>query len=935
MASEEITSLLSLKVEAAPETSQQLQPVTNDENLNHTHQETDGFFDKMIVDQRDQLLQISFRKDSTIECLKLELQLLETQLKSAVKEKSEALARLDSIEGKELNVSFKEKQMEMDGERVDNQIANLTDDLNKNVAELIAVRNDYLWATTQLQIDSKKYTEQLEHANSSICKLTQANEMLKSENEEYASKLSEQIDESSQLMIACDEDLRSKVELVELHKANSDDHKAYINELEAAVIQLKELVNETADECDSMATKLNTCDKKYQKELDVRDEIIASLKQELRHANDLLSSDENENDSDNQMATTSDNDSLHHIVFPTLDDTRFEKGATMTEMYTKYCKVAQELHAKQQDYNELEMETKNVVEGVKESARKFNALQLDNKKLKAANEKFNEEKKNLIVEKVVTRAKLESTLVRCNFLENEKKRLEVYASKYLEYLLSKSPGESVKPDVNDSQRDLPQRLTELEEQNQGLLQLVRELRDANENFLSKSCKENSSLRNDVCHKSVEVNENELNYYSADPSRFKQKKNVLQIEEKLQNKIKELDELKQEYNTLKNEQRELTAEKVKLSTEVNLSNIKSTGLNHQIQIVEEQNKMYVNTISEQKIAMTYLTNENKSCIQKLCTLESRCDNLQSECRKLTDTKNSLEIEVETLKRELRHQMKSNHILETKLQITGESSKRLQTDAQLKQEERNAEMRIQTQKLQNELDQCRTIITDMTSKSMMDMSTQMDDTENQQIENSEPITFEIRTMDDVSRKSKFFNSLQLAKAENQERADSSTSSQVVTRKRSRSDKNDADYHVTLRSQKKPRVSFTTDTKSYDGVVHQSRKKPLQSDTKSANAARSSLPISLQVIKMEHEELDDNVDINVCDDNDQGWIPAYQVQNPNIELELRKEVRTRRQTQFLRDAFLSGTGESEVRQLIGIRGTIKTVNIFSINFVNILEF
>lgn len=868
----------------------QKQQIVQSNNTNN--QEPDGFNIRIeaVVDQRDHLLQILFRKESEVQRLKGDKEFLEQQLKSAVKGKSEALAKLDLIEGKELNLLFKEKEMEMDKERLHNEVARLTEDLNTSRAELMAVRHDYLWATNQLQIDFNQHTEQLRVANSNICELSQTNQMLKSQNEEYASKLTEQINESSKLMEVYNKDLKAKVELVELYKSNCDDYQAHIKDLEAGVIQLQQLVNEAADECGILETKLNKIDEKHQIELNERDEIIANIRQELKHANILLGSDGNA--SDKRMDTEPDINVLDDTLVTEVGDIHLNKDITMTEMYNKYCAAVKELHNKQNDYNELEIETKNLYEGVQESAKKFNLLQLDNKKLKAANDKFIEDQKNLIVEKVVTRVKLEDTLILCDFLEKENKRLELYGSQSLD--------DNVKSNVTDSKRDSQYFLSELKEQNQTLLQLVselytkieemagtetkfnleiQELRDANENLIANRWIENAASTN-VCHKSVGVSEYELMFGSDpstdNPSIFQLKKNVQKIEEKLQSKIKELQELKEVYDAVQNEKRDLTAEKIKLSVALNVSNILNNGCNKKILILNEQSTMYVNTISEQKIAINLLTTEKINANQKLSAVENQCEHLHNECRKLTDAKKPLEIEVEILKKDLLQAKISIQILENKLEIAGEVSKRLQTQTQLKIEEKDKQMLLDRQKLQNEVERCQNIIAGMTRSSMRDISTETENIEN---ESQDPVTFEITTLDDDSQTNKFnfLNTLQLEKSEKKVKRKLNSSS---TSKRSRNEESlssslSSNGSVT-RSQKRARVLLKDDTKINGGI---------------------GLPLSYEVpvIKIKSEE-DQDEDVDVCDPNDEDYIPPRSA----IELELRKEIRTRSQAHFLQNAL-----------------------------------
>lgn len=208
-----------------------------------------------ISEHKQQLMNHLVRKDKQIENLSSELQNLESRLQAAVAEKMNALARLERIEGKELALSYKEKQMNSDAERLNNTIESLTEDSNKNVAELIAARQEVISITADFEIDSKKKSEQLKMANLSIDELSETNEMLKAEKEELEHKLREQLVTSGKMKKVFEDELKVKTGLSQLYNENRCAYEAQIDELTDGIHELQRLLNEVIDDYGILETR--------------------------------------------------------------------------------------------------------------------------------------------------------------------------------------------------------------------------------------------------------------------------------------------------------------------------------------------------------------------------------------------------------------------------------------------------------------------------------------------------------------------------------------------------------------------------------------------------------------------------------------------------------------------------------------------------------
>lgn len=641
------------------ELGHQLENSTNEMRHQQFEGRNDVHNDK--TDIIDQLMKIMIRKDGKIKNMSLELTGLEKQLESAVVGKLDVLARLDAIEGKECTLWLKEKQMDLDRERLNIHIENLTDDSNKKAIELMAVRQELASASAQFEIDLSEKSEKLKAANWNVCNLTQTNVLLRIQNQEYVCKLNEQLNESDKIIKDYENDLKSKIDLAELHKENCDYHQAHIDELTASVIEMQHLLYETVDECGLFEIKMKESELDYQNELVANYEMITNLKQELEDANCLLKAYHN---NDRKNLDDEVEDELVNIL-PYSSNHRLRMGMTFTEIYSQYCAVVSALQTKEQECQILEVEVKNLVEYVNEKAIQFNQQQKEGRNHQVTDDELVEKRKNFLVEKYVAREEMEANRIRFTLLNTENKELKsamkFYVTEYLKNIQSMRANEVANKNLDVVEGTSNQRANavELEQQNQQLLVLVYELIDiilkmedvdtTNENYEfeeggddKENLVANTSLcssTTNVCVKSVEVTDDELMLEGNrnDSSGVNSpKENLLKI-----------DELTPDNNKLRNE----LWEKNRLLAESNLAFLQKSDLNQKIQTLSEQNQTYLSTIAQYKIANKFLKDENVNTTMKLSTADGRFKLLQNEYRSMITIKISLETEVEKLRLQL--------------------------------------------------------------------------------------------------------------------------------------------------------------------------------------------------------------------------------------------------------------------------------------------
>ncbi|KAJ6645850.1 Nucleoprotein TPR, partial [Pseudolycoriella hygida] len=489
-----------------------------------------------LVDERDQLQKLLDRKEDNIERLNENNRHLEEQLQAAVGAKYEALARLDEIEGKEQMLKHKEKLMEMENELKNSEIANLRDNLNRNLTELAALRKEITSTTIQFEIDLKQKTEELRNATLTIQELTETNQTVNALCDEISTKLKDQMTSSGQLMEHYRKELDAMTKLAEFRKDESDEHQTQVNELNAALKELQRIVNQTTDECGIFETKLKQCDDEHQKVVHEKDQQITQMKQELKVANEML-----------EKADAEHAERIVENYMPSANamNRRLKTGLTFTEICAKYFELLEQVKIKDQEIQNLKLHFETVFQDVQEKATERERLDVEFKKATLLNEELQSKIEDLISERVLVREEmgklrhLEKENTDLKTTRADLRRQVCHLLNEIEYSrggTSSDHDQSITSDmpaneVISSRLVVFNNIVELQEQNEKLLLVVRDLSTKleemeeiqnsidNETFQSK-CKE-YERRLLIAEQSRRDNEEQLENCLKEKERYKQ------------------------------------------------------------------------------------------------------------------------------------------------------------------------------------------------------------------------------------------------------------------------------------------------------------------------------------------------------------------------------------------------------------------------------
>ncbi|XP_055614140.1 nucleoprotein TPR [Uranotaenia lowii] len=344
---------------------------------------------------------------------------LEQKLKAANVTKCEALAKLEEIQSKEFSLDFKEKRMDKELAMRDNHIKKLTDEWNRALQDLQNVRREQNFKSLTTDAKLSEKTEELKIATAQIAHLSEQNQELSAKAEELTNRMLQQNEETRKMIDHYRKELQSQTKLCELYQEDCEDNKKQSEELSAAVSELKKLLNEASDSYGKLETQQKSLVLKHEKELESKDQNIQQLKDELKHANELI-----------QLAKEESLQNAVEKLAPTAAATSrmIKSGMTLTELYTMYVKTAEDLQVEKKENSKLQLQIKNIVQELEERAPELTRQQNDYQNIKDANEEMSAQLNKLIEENAEIRSELVSMQDKVRYLDGENKKYKLERS---------------------------------------------------------------------------------------------------------------------------------------------------------------------------------------------------------------------------------------------------------------------------------------------------------------------------------------------------------------------------------------------------------------------------------------------------------------------------------------------------------------------------
>ncbi|XP_014665092.1 PREDICTED: nucleoprotein TPR-like [Priapulus caudatus] len=303
------------------------------------------------------------RKNREIDRLNEEWKQMSNKLTTANQRRCEAQAKLDEINSQAISNKFSEERWAQEKKLLEQQVSWLNADGNRKEKELYSLRQETSGKVLQLQM-------QLDGKSEEAVGLQENVDLLANTNREQEQKLEQLIDklkESHTTHIKSEEqfqaELHAQTKLAGLYHNSSEEAEGKVLELMTAVHELQKLLKQAAVTHTQLEQKYGEDTRALQASVDDGNGKLDALAKELENANDLLSAARPHG----HASMTSEQ--LEELL-PTAATTSklLKSGMTLTQIYNEYVQTSSALELERLENKRLNQYLEQILQEIEEKA---------------------------------------------------------------------------------------------------------------------------------------------------------------------------------------------------------------------------------------------------------------------------------------------------------------------------------------------------------------------------------------------------------------------------------------------------------------------------------------------------------------------------------------------------------------------------------------
>ncbi|XP_070555151.1 nucleoprotein TPR-like [Ptychodera flava] len=448
--------------------------------------------------EKRELVELLEKKSHEIERLNDEWSDLSEKLGDANTAKIQAQAKLDEILEEDVSTKYRERRLQQEKEMQNQQNEWLNKELREKTDELLALRKAKSSQVLSLKSEVESKNQEIKHLQDTVDSLRSTNETQNTRIESLIQKVKDVQDNQVQNEEQFHVEIQAQSRLTELYKSVSEESKLKEKELQTAVEELQKLLKQSSDQHSVLEESMKFVDGQHVKKEKELDEKIEKMERELEHANDLLAvSRKKEGD------TSLSEDQLISI-FPTAAATssQLKSGMTLTQIYSSYVEVSDALALEKQENGRLNQYLDDILKEIEEKAPIMQQQREDYEKLLQTVDQLSRKLDAAMLENEQQRIKTDESERKVSQQTRENSRLRLQTSdlgRQVRILLKEveeARGGHVSTaaddanisssDVSSSSHIITEKLVsfrnieELQEQNERLLSVVRDLSEKKE-----------------------------------------------------------------------------------------------------------------------------------------------------------------------------------------------------------------------------------------------------------------------------------------------------------------------------------------------------------------------------------------------------------------------------------------------------------------------
>ncbi|XP_071964047.1 nucleoprotein TPR-like isoform X2 [Antedon mediterranea] len=445
--------------------------------------------------EKNDLLDTLERKNSELEQLNDDWKSLTEKLANANQQKVQAQIKLDEIQSQDISGKYREKRLEQEKQLLMSQTEWLNTELKTKTDDLLSIRKEKSEIVLDLKGQLSSTTDQVQHLND----LNESLKKTKSEQtkkiETLIQKIKENSDAEAQSEVLFHNEIQSQSKLANLYKASSEESEAKVKELIRAVEELQKLLKQASDAHTNFESKLSEVEKaKEEQEYELTTK-LNTLTRELEDANDLLTA------AKKKGLPPLNEEELSNLSPTAAAASKFLKpGMTLTEIYSECVKTTENLQRVTEENRRLNHYLDQILEEIEEKAPVLQKQREDYEKSLQTTELLSVKLDKALLECEQLRIAMDDSERKASQMTRENHRLQQQAGdlsiqvRVLLKELAEARGTRVidvenpvsSSDVSNSSQVISEHLvsfkgiTELQQQNERLLVVIREISEKKE-----------------------------------------------------------------------------------------------------------------------------------------------------------------------------------------------------------------------------------------------------------------------------------------------------------------------------------------------------------------------------------------------------------------------------------------------------------------------
>ncbi|XP_028258741.1 translocated promoter region b, nuclear basket protein [Parambassis ranga] len=447
--------------------------------------------------EKRELVRTLDRRSLEVEHLNDDLRQLNDKLVEVNTSKMALQVKLDELEMAEVNIKYKEKRMEQEKELLHDQTSWLNEELKAKTEELLSLSRQKGNEILELKCTLENKEDELGKLQGQVASLKTSNDNFQKQNEDLISKLKEAKEQHTNMEEKFRNELNANIKLSNLYKEAAADSETKSEELSQAVEELHKLLKDAGEANKALEEKVQEMNGATDKNVSDLKDRIQSLEKELDNANDLLSSSKFRGPfggtsvlTEEQMTTMSPTAAAVSKIKPNMK---------LTELYTAYVESQEQLQLERLENKRVNKYLDDIVQEVEGKAPILKRQRDEHERMQKSVASLSTKLEQAVKEVHRLQNEADEANKHASFLERDNQRCERQIEDLAQQVrvllfeqVQARENRRVRKDevssasISSASQVISQHLVtfrsveELQEQNQRLLQVVRDLSDAQE-----------------------------------------------------------------------------------------------------------------------------------------------------------------------------------------------------------------------------------------------------------------------------------------------------------------------------------------------------------------------------------------------------------------------------------------------------------------------